>query len=142
MPKPTPPTKRYVARFLPSAIILSRLLLQLITAEHMCTTGRGYEGACRGDSGGPLLQRGVQIGITSFGTVNCSEGKPSVYMRVSEYYDWISEHTSDEDNVQTYIWIVAIVLVAIFCFLFMAMLIERNYMILKRYYAKISQEYV
>ncbi|KAJ8673246.1 hypothetical protein QAD02_004508 [Eretmocerus hayati] len=52
-----------------------------------------YQDTCRGDSGGPLMVNGVQVGVTSFGfdypQNPCMSGMPSVFTRVSAYYDWI-----------------------------------------------------
>ena len=54
-----------------------------------------------GDSGGPLIQgsgyeggRHVQVGVTSFGTIDPETypGKPSVYSRVSQARDFIEEN--------------------------------------------------
>ena len=45
-----------------------------------------YAGGCSGDSGGPLigLHKGnyVQVGITSFGAVNCETEVPTIFMKV------------------------------------------------------------
>lgn len=58
----------------------------------------GYEegkiGSCQGDSGGPLLVRGgptgiIQVGIVSFGLGCARANYPTVYVRVSSFYDWI-----------------------------------------------------
>lgn len=47
---------------------------------------------CQGDSGGPMSSKingaNYLIGITSWG-VNCADGFPGVYTRVSSYFDWI-----------------------------------------------------
>jgi secreted trypsin-like serine protease len=54
-------------------------------------------GACRGDSGGPLLvtkgnqKLRAQVGIVSFGIGNCTQvGRPAVYTRVSSFLAWIN----------------------------------------------------
>jgi putative cell wall-binding protein len=56
-------------------------------------------GSCKGDSGGPLFVRSAksqeltQVGIVSYGAVSgCTElDRPSVYMRVSAFYNDINE---------------------------------------------------
>ncbi|VEN57704.1 unnamed protein product [Callosobruchus maculatus] len=53
----------------------------------ICTSSKGGKDACRGDSGGPLICRGVQYGIISFGIL-CGE-YPGVQTRVDTYLDFI-----------------------------------------------------
>jgi len=65
----------------------------------------GNKGACHGDSGGPAVYqkpgdngRWTQIGITSWGTMFCSErgAMPySMYAKVSAYLDFIKTHVKD-----------------------------------------------
>ncbi len=50
---------------------------------------RPARGVCSGDSGGPLLYKGMQIGIVSFGTSGCRSTPPNVFTRVSSYRDEI-----------------------------------------------------
>ncbi len=54
----------------------------------------GMRGTCQGDSGGPLLVRGgptgvIQVGVVSYGIGCARQNFPTVFVRVSEYYDWI-----------------------------------------------------
>ncbi|KAJ8673253.1 hypothetical protein QAD02_004515 [Eretmocerus hayati] len=60
----------------------------------VCTDAQHW-GTCIGDSGGPLMMNGVQIGITSFGKGSvwnpCELGESAVFTRVSTYYDWIKK---------------------------------------------------
>ncbi|MCG3862575.1 MULTISPECIES: serine protease [unclassified Photobacterium] len=61
----------------------------------LCTLEQSSVGVCRGDSGGPLYYERadgskIQLGITSFGTIECAIGLPDVYTRVGGYDDWIS----------------------------------------------------
>ena len=59
--------------------------------------GKVFTGACHGDSGGPILAKfGTNvylIGITSFGGESCNSGAPTVFTRVSAYFDWIVANT-------------------------------------------------
>ncbi|KAG4068158.1 hypothetical protein HA402_001583 [Bradysia odoriphaga] len=60
-----------------------------ITVGHVCTTSPAGKGACKGDSGGPLISdAGVQVGIVSWG-VPCARGIPDVFTSVAHYYNWI-----------------------------------------------------
>ncbi|XP_064541980.1 trypsin delta-like [Drosophila montana] len=46
---------------------------------------------CRADSGGPLVQGNVLIGIVSWGKFPCGQvNTPSVYVQVSSFISWIS----------------------------------------------------
>lgn len=69
-------------------------------------SGNGTVGSCNGDSGGPLLVDGIQVGIVSFGVTDCSAGWPSVYTRVTEFYSWVDTTIADyqtfENSGQTY----------------------------------------
>ncbi|KAJ3656029.1 hypothetical protein Zmor_015133 [Zophobas morio] len=71
-------------------------------AEHMvCAAGNYNEGACIGDTGGPLIDyvsmwRAPRLfGITSFISGNgCESTDPSGYTRVYDYMDWIKNVTN------------------------------------------------
>ncbi|XP_058798969.1 trypsin-1-like [Phymastichus coffea] len=55
------------------------------------------KGQCTKDSGGPLTLNGTLVGIVSwsFKDPYCGSTKrPAQYTRVSEYIDWIKEHTA------------------------------------------------
>lgn len=67
--------------------------------EHVvCTLGYvdpSNQGACGGDSGGPLalFENGIptQIGIVSFGSTNgCNIGRPNGFIRTSHFTSWIA----------------------------------------------------
>ncbi|XP_065338973.1 trypsin-1-like isoform X1 [Cloeon dipterum] len=50
----------------------------------------GGKGECNGDSGGPLLVNGQQVGIVSWSKKPCTEAPyPGVYTQVSSFIDWI-----------------------------------------------------
>lgn len=44
----------------------------------------------QGDSGGPMLVAGVQVGITSFGIGCANPNFAGVYTRVTKYVSWIA----------------------------------------------------
>jgi len=56
---------------------------------------KGGKDSCQGDSGGPLAYRQpngqyVQVGVVSFGAGCARAGTPGVYVRLSNYIDWIN----------------------------------------------------
>lgn len=83
----------------------------------------GGKGQCSGDSGGPLLVDGVQVGIVSWSVRNSekfleaqsveivdSQEKPctiapypGVYTGVSHYLDWIQKHSGIDFKLSMYL---------------------------------------
>ena len=59
----------------------------------ICTSGARNTGSCNGDSGGPLVLNGVQIGVVSFGILDCIRGYPSGFSRLTRFLDWIETNT-------------------------------------------------
>ncbi|TMW46905.1 hypothetical protein DOY81_008013 [Sarcophaga bullata] len=64
-------------------------------SSQLCVSGAGGVSTCNGDSGGPFVLKGTntQIGVTSFGTVECTIGTPQSFTRVTSYLPWISSKT-------------------------------------------------
>ncbi|XP_049771912.1 trypsin-1-like [Schistocerca cancellata] len=65
--------------------------------DTMVCTGPLFDGisVCNGDSGGPLAQNGIVIGVGSWGVTypTCGyPGAPSVFTRVSAFIDFINEN--------------------------------------------------
>lgn len=58
----------------------------------ICTFTRFGQGTCMGDSGGPLISGGQQIGIVSWG-IPCGQGRPDVYTRVFSHRNWILQNS-------------------------------------------------
>ncbi|XP_026839785.1 chymotrypsin-2 [Drosophila erecta] len=58
---------------------------------HICGgVDEGGKGQCSGDSGGPLIYNGQQVGIVSWSIKPCTVAPyPGVYTKVSQYVDWI-----------------------------------------------------
>lgn len=63
---------------------------KVINLNTLCALDGG-KSTCRGDSGAPLMfavnKQWEKVGLLSFG--KCTLGVPSVYMKVSNYLDWI-----------------------------------------------------
>ena len=69
-----------------------------VTDDMLCAAfDEGGKDACQGDSGGPyykcIEKRLVHVGIVSWGEGCARPGKPGVYTKVSQYLDWITQHT-------------------------------------------------
>lgn len=67
----------------------------MILAAQVCSIGleNPFEAACFGDEGGALVINEwgtwTQIGVLSF--VTCQYSRPTAFVRISEYMDWISK---------------------------------------------------
>lgn len=63
---------------------------------------RVYTGACLGDSGGALIAKFMSkrylVGVTSFGGEDCNFKAPTVFMKVSSFYDWIIKSEKELRN--------------------------------------------
>lgn len=68
--------------------------------SQLCAGGEVGRDSCKGDSGGGLYiqKEGGQpwylIGLVSFGSKNCGDGRPGIYTRVSTFIPWIEDTMS------------------------------------------------
>ena len=72
----------------------------------VCIDAQGEAGqiaqqsVCHGDSGGPIHFNGLQVGVTSFVSVNgdrrCSADAPNAFTRVSSFSRWIENKTNGD----------------------------------------------
>lgn len=49
----------------------------------ICAGGNAGYDACNGDSGGPMVLNGIQIGIVSWGATECGISMPGVYTNIT-----------------------------------------------------------
>ncbi|XP_058465018.1 chymotrypsin-2-like [Malaya genurostris] len=75
----------------------SELHYNHIYPNHICAaTPGGGKGQCSGDSGGPLLHKGVQVGIVSWSVKPCAVAPyPGVLTKVSYFIDFIKQHINN-----------------------------------------------
>lgn len=79
-------TKAYGSRYKPESMVCAGDL------------ENGGVDACFGDSGGPMIYSGEQIGIVSWG-VGCGEAsKPGVYASIPKLLPWINSKLGELDN--------------------------------------------
>ncbi|KAJ8673233.1 hypothetical protein QAD02_004495 [Eretmocerus hayati] len=85
-----------------AALMPSECKLELKT-EWVCTdSSKGS--ICDGDSGGPLMFHGTQVGVATKNSESsqvqnpCLSGAPSVFTRVSTYYEWIQQWVTYYNN--------------------------------------------
>lgn len=60
----------------------------------LCAYGSNGVNPCHGDSGGPLMDAGIQVGIISAGS-GCNGRLPTTYSRISAVADWIEDQICD-----------------------------------------------
>ncbi|PSV41495.1 serine protease [Photobacterium sp. GB-36] len=67
----------------------------------ICTSSKINVGMCNGDSGGPLIytdQSGqkIQVGVSSFGSINCGDVSPEIYTRIGAFSNWINNVIAEQ----------------------------------------------
>lgn len=62
-----------------------------IRTHKICAGAEGLD-SCQGDSGGPMVHKTFVVGIVSSGYRCAVAGYPGIYIRMSEFLDWIGAH--------------------------------------------------
>eukprot|EP00095_Tigriopus_kingsejongensis_P009000 maker-scaffold963_size76285-snap-gene-0.15 protein:Tk09000 transcript:maker-scaffold963_size76285-snap-gene-0.15-mRNA-1 annotation:"af461035_1collagenolytic serine protease" len=65
----------------------------VLDPKQLCIDTKGSKGTCGGDSGGPTMYNGAQVGITSFGGFSCTMDAPAGLVSVAQYQEWICANT-------------------------------------------------
>lgn len=89
---PHPKLQRLAVNFLPYEQCKGALSNSpLMDYSQICTFNKKGEGACHGDSGGPVTMDGKLYGVTSWGRP-CGQGYPDMYSSIVYYHDFIRKH--------------------------------------------------
>ncbi|XP_037949690.1 protein KIAA0100-like [Teleopsis dalmanni] len=72
------------------------------TRHMLCLTGNFGQDACAGDSGGPVMRKGKQVGVVSIG-LNCGLGLPGAYTRLKIIRIEFENHESRSSKLMVYI---------------------------------------
>ncbi|XP_055306137.1 chymotrypsin-1-like [Sitodiplosis mosellana] len=59
-----------------------------IDASVLCTSSPNGQGMCKGDSGSPLVNENILVGLVSFGEP-CAKGRPDAFANVAHFRNWI-----------------------------------------------------
>lgn len=72
----------------------------MCTDTHICSKSSHYkDGICKGDSGGPIICGGVQVGVTSVAFKGCvGPHMPNMYTRVDINVEWINKVLSETEK--------------------------------------------
>lgn len=81
---------QYVTRSVITNSACAAIYGDAVIGSTICTDAS----TCSGDSGGPLIASGQQIGVVSFGAAASCASFPSAFARVSHFVDWISQATN------------------------------------------------
>ncbi|XP_065334416.1 chymotrypsin-2-like [Cloeon dipterum] len=94
---PTPDTMNKVTIEIRDQAVCEELYANFIWhiyEGHLCAdVPEGGLGTCSGDSGGPLFVDGVAVGIASWANECALQGYPSVFTRLPDYRDWITQNS-------------------------------------------------
>lgn len=69
-----------------------RMFKKYVSDTLGCGLGVPGEGTCNGDSGGPLIQDGKMVGVSSWG-LRCAAGYPDTFTKLYLYLDWVRANT-------------------------------------------------
>ncbi|XP_065089808.1 chymotrypsin-1-like, partial [Ochlerotatus camptorhynchus] len=64
--------------------VCNKVWIEQVTSNMLCAGGVIGQDTCNGDSGGPLICDGYQMGIVSWGSQTCAIAMPAVFTNVSD----------------------------------------------------------